>query len=120
LDARIFRYLRSLIENEGTKFTQAKDAVAQSLKKKSLPNVPKSIKDLEPLLLTRAGEYYETYREQKIQGFSSAGIDGHIDEVYVQIKKDIKRVLQEDIQAYGEQAAIRLNHLLSLSHKLPL
>lgn len=115
-----FRYLRSLIENENIKFTQAKDAVAQSLKNKAVPNEPKSIKELQDLLLARANEYYETYREQKIQGYSRAGIDGDIDEVYVQIKKDIKQVLQEDIQLYGEQAALRLNHLLSLSHELPL
>jgi len=115
-----FRYLRSLVENEGIQFTQAKDAVAQSLKYKKVANEPKSMKELQDLLLARASEYHKIYRKQKIQGFSRAGIDEDIDEVYLQIKKDIKQVLQEDIQTYGEQAAIRLNHLLSLSHKLPL
>lgn len=121
LDARReFRYLRSLIENEDIKFTQAKDAVAKLLKKKPVPNEPKSIKALEDLLFARAGEYYEDHREKKMQVFSRDGIDVPIDEVYLQIKKDIKTILQEDIQTYGEQAAIRLNHLLSLSYELPL
>jgi len=117
---REFRYLRSLIENEGIKFTQAKDAVAQLLKKKNIPNEPKSFSELEKRLLERAGEYYETYREKKISTFSREGIDGNIDEIYLQVKKDIKNILQEDVQTYGEQAAIRLNYLLSLSHELPL
>ena len=117
---REFRYLRSLIENERIAFTQAKDAFASRLKRTEIPNEPKSIKELEDLLLSRAGKYYETYREQKINDFSHEGIHGDIDEVYLQIKKDIKQILQEDVQAFGEKSALRLNYLLSLAHRLPL
>jgi len=76
--------------------------------------------ELETVLLQRAREYYETFRENKIKDFAHEGIHGDIDQVYGQIQKDIKQILFEDIQAYGETAAIRLNHLLSLSHELPL
>ena len=115
-----FRYLRSLIENEGITFTQAKDALASRLKRAEIPNEPKSLQELEERLLARANTYYETYREQKIEDFSHEGIHGDIDEVYLQIKKDIKWLLQEDANTYGERSTIRLNHLLSLAHQLPL
>lgn len=117
---REFRYLRSLIENEAITFTQAKDALASRLKRNELPNEPKSIRELEEQLLSRAGEYYKAYHEQKIKDFSQEGIQGDIDEIYLQVRKDIKQILQEDVQNYGEISAIRLNYLLSLAHQLPL
>jgi len=115
-----FRHLQSLVENESIRFTLAKDALAKRLQRKEIPNEPKTIKELENLLLQRAGEYYEVYREDKVRDFLNEGIHGGIDEVYVQIQKDMKQILQEDLQTYGETAAIRLNYLLSLKHELPL
>jgi arginine deiminase len=115
-----FRHLQGLVENERIQFTKARDALARRLKHKELPNEPKSIRELEALLLQRAGEYYEAYRGKKIADFSHEGIHGDINEVYSQIKKDMKQILAEDIQAYGETSALRLNYLLSLSHELPL
>jgi len=115
-----FRFLQSLVEGEKIQFTRAKDALAASLKRKELPNEPKSIRELEGLLLARAGKYYEMYREKKMEDFSREEIHGDIDEVYLQIKQDIHHVLQEDVEAYGEMSAIRLNYLLSLAHELPL
>ena len=121
LEARTeFRHLQALIENEKIQFTRAKDALAQRLKRQELPNEPKSIRELESALLQRASEYYETYREQKQKDFSLEGIHAGIDEVYLQIQKDLKQILHEDVEAYGETAAIRLNQLISLSHELPL
>src|SRR5215207_1292745 len=121
LEARTeFRHLQALIENEKIQFTRAKDALAQRLKRHELPNEPKSIRELQAALLQRAGEYYETYREHKRKDFLLEGIHGDIDKVYEQIQKDMKRILDEDVQTYGETAAIRLNQLLSLSHELPL
>jgi len=115
-----FRYLRNLVESEKIKFTQAKDAVAQRLQNNGIPNEPKSINELESLLLIRAGAYFETYREIKKQEFISDGIHQNIDDVFFQIKKDIHQILLEDIDKYGEKAAIRLNHMLSLRYELPL
>ena len=115
-----FRHLQALVENEKIQFTKARDALARRLKHQELPNEPKSIRELEASLLQRAGEYYEAYREKKIDDFSHEGIHGGIDEVYSQIKKDMKQILAEDLQAYGETSALRLNYLLSLSHELPL
>lgn len=117
---REFRHMQTLIEQEGIQFTRAKDAFASSLGKREFPNEPRSIQELEAALLQRAGEYYETYRDHKTRDFAHEGIHGNIDEVYVQIRKDIKHILKEDVQSYGEAAAIRLNHWLSLTHELPL
>lgn len=117
---REFRHLQALVENEGIQFTRAKDALAKRLERKALPGEPKMVQELEARLLQRAGEYYETYREHKISDFSNEGIHGDIESVYLKIQKDMKQILQEDLQTYGEKAAIRLNHLLSLSHEMPL
>ncbi|MBI3153510.1 MAG: hypothetical protein HYZ21_15360 [Chloroflexi bacterium] len=115
-----FWNMQRLIENEGIKFTRAKDALARSLEIKEIPNEPKNILELESALLQRVNEYYETFREHKIRDFSHEGIHGDIDEVFQQIQKDMKQVLYEDIERYGEISTIRLNYLLSLSHELPL
>jgi arginine deiminase len=76
--------------------------------------------ELETALMQRANEYYETFRERKIEEFLQEGMPRNIDEVYEQIQKDLKQILTEDKQAYGEAATIRLNYLLSLAHELPL
>ncbi|MBV6396118.1 MAG: Arginine deiminase [Anaerolineales bacterium] len=115
-----FRYLRSLVENEGIRFTQAKDAMVQRLKKTGAPGEPSALREVENLLLARADAYYETYREEKQREFELAGNERDFDDVYQQIQQDIKRILREDEAAYGERAATRLNHLLSLAHELPL
>ena len=115
-----FRHLQTLVENEKIQFTRAKDALAKRLERTELANEPKSIRDLESALLQRASEYYETFRASKIKDFAHEGIHGDIDEVYSQIQKDMKHILLDDIQTYGETSALRLNYLLSLSHELPL
>jgi len=117
---REFRHMQKLIEGEGIRFTRAKDALAKSLAEKDMPEAPKSAVELEQALLRRANEYYETYREQKIADYSLEGIHLGVDKVYAQVLDEIKQILREDIQAYGEAGAVRLNYLLSLSHPLPL
>ncbi|MBL8063752.1 MAG: hypothetical protein JNK32_12065 [Anaerolineales bacterium] len=115
-----FRHMQELIEAEGILFTRAKDALAKALSKTEVSDAPKTAAEIEQALLRRASEYYETYRERKIADFSHEGIHGDIDEVYLQVQQEIKKVLQEDVNAYGETGAVRLNHLLSLSYELPL
>jgi arginine deiminase len=115
-----FRHLQSLIEGEGVKVIRAKDAVARVLGNKNIENAPSNRIELESLLLQKADELYETYRQQKLADLEKEGIKNHIDEIYDQIKKDIIQVLEEDIQAYGEKSAVQLNYLLSLSNPLPL
>jgi len=115
-----FRRLQALIESENIRFTRAKDALAKRLARKEIPNEPKTVKELEDLLLQRASEYYEIYREEKRKDFSDEDIHGDIDEVYLQIQKDVKQILNEELQTYGATATIRLNYLLSLKHELPL
>ncbi len=117
---REFRHMQALIEGEGIRFIRAKDALARSFRHDGRPGLPSNIYELEQALLERAGEYYETYREHKIRDFSHEGIHGDIDAVYEQVRRDIKTILKEDAQIYGETGAIHLNFFLSLSHDLPL
>jgi arginine deiminase len=117
---REFRHMQRMIEGAGIRFTRAKDAFAKSLSVREMRDVPQSVTEIQKLLLRRAGEYYETFRERKIADFSHEGIHGDIDEVYSQVQDEIKQILQEDVRVYGEAGAIRLNYLLSLSHELPL
>ncbi len=117
---REFRHMRELIEGEGIHFTRAKDALARALANGDMPEAPGSLAELEKALLARANEYYETHRAHKAEEFAREGIHGDIDLVYEQVREEIRQVLREDVRAYGEAGAIRLNHLLSLSHRLPL
>jgi arginine deiminase len=115
-----FRGLQALIEQEGIIVTRAKDAAASLLKSHIFPSHPNSIIEIKSLLLQRAKEYYETYKQIKSVELTQAGIESSIDSIYLQLKKDIDQILEEDIEAYGETAAIRINHVLSLAKKLPL
>jgi len=117
---REFRHMQNMIENEGVRIIRAKDAVARLVEKKQFPDLPKTIKELENQLLQKANEYYETYRGRKVKELANEKINLSIEDIYLQIKKDIRNVLDEDVQTYGETSAIRLNTLLSLSNKLPL
>jgi arginine deiminase len=115
-----FRRMQAQIETEGVKVIRAKDAAAQSLNGRNQPNFPESIRDLERLLLQHADEYYETFRQAKARDFAQEGIPHSIDTIYLQVKEDVRRILAEDVEMYGEDAAIRLNHRLSLAQPLPL
>ena len=115
-----FRRMQALIEQEGSKVIRAKDAAAHFLNGKSSPNFPQSLRELEHQLLLRADEYYETYKQVKSRGLASEGINHSIDDIYLEVKQDIRDILAEDVKTYGEDATIRLNHRLSLSHPLPL
>lgn len=115
-----FRNMQAMIEKEGIKVVRVKDAAAQCLDGELSPNFPQSLRELESRLLQRADEYYETFKQAKDSELANAGIRRSIDDVYAEVKKDIRKILAEDVQRYGEDAAIRLNHRLSLSHPLPL
>lgn len=115
-----FRRMQALIEGEGVTVTRAKDAVAQMLKKQEINNAPSSIRELKAELLSRADELYELHREHKIRELEREGIRHDVDDIYSQVKKDLSIILEEDADTYGESAAVRLNHVLSLSHPLPL
>jgi len=95
-----FRYLQTLVENEKIQFTRAKDALAKRLERRELANEPKSIRELEVALLQRANEYYETFRELKRKDFSREGIHANIEDIYLQVQRDMKQILQEDLRSY--------------------
>ncbi len=115
-----FRRMQALIEGEGVTVTRAKDAVAQMLRNQEVNNAPSSIRELKSELLSRADELYELHREHKIRELEREGIRHDVDDIYAQVKKDLSVILEEDADTYGESAAVRLNHVLSLSHPLPL
>lgn len=115
-----FRRMQALIEGEGVTVTRAKDAVARMLKKKQVDGAPSNIRELRAELLSRADELYELHREHKVRELEREGIRYDVEDIYSQVKKDLSLILEEDADIYGESAAVRLNHVLSLSHPLPL
>lgn len=115
-----FRRMQALIEAEGVTVTRAKDAVARMLKNKESHNAASSMRELKTELLSRADELYELHREHKMRELAKEGIKHDLEEIYLQVKKDLSTILEEDADTYGEIAAVRLNHLLSLSNPLPL
>jgi arginine deiminase len=113
---REFRHMQAVIQGERISFTQAKEAFAKSAKKKSSI----AIRELENNLLFRANQYYEMYREIKGREYKQSGIDCDIHEVYKNIQENIKAILEQDIENFGEAGAIKLNQSLSLNYYLPL
>lgn len=115
-----FRGLQNLIEKEGITVVRAKDAAARLLESHLFPSHPESIKELKNQLLQRAEEYYNAYHKIKTEELSQAGIEVSFDDIYLQVKKDIDRILDEDIESFGEVPTIRINYVLSLAKELPL
>lgn len=115
-----FRGLQALIEREGISVIRAKDAAARLLESHIFPSHPESIKELKSQLLLRANEYYETYKQSKSEELSQTGVDMSFEDIYHQIQKDIGKILEEDIECFGETGTIRINYVLSLAKKLPL
>ena len=116
-----FASMTSLIENEGIKVIRAKDAVTELLQRRELPELPASILDLKRILHHKADSTFEQYRHAKQNDLTRDGLTNisPID-VYNEVKRDIDIVLEEDIARYGEQGALRLNYLLSLSKPCPM
>ncbi|HSM72368.1 MAG TPA: arginine deiminase family protein [Anaerolineales bacterium] len=115
-----FRRMQTLIEKEGVRVIRAKDAYVRALAKMDIPNLPDSIHELERKLIQRADEYYENFRQEKIAELEDSEFTISIDEIHKQVKADIHKVLQEDVEAYGEMNAVKLNHQLSLTHDFPI
>ena len=115
-----FRGLQALIEREGITVIRAKDAAARLLESHIFPSHPESIRELKSQLLQRANKYYETYKQIKSEELSRAGIRVSFEDIYLQVKKDIYQILDEDIEYFGEIGTIRINYVLSLVKKLPL
>ena len=115
-----FRRMQSLIEQEGVQVIRAKDAYVRVLAHQQIPDLSKNLQELERKFLQRADEYFETYQQEKIAELEKSGLQITIDEIYLQVKKDIQSVLKEDAKTYGEENAIKLNHQLSFSRGLPI
>jgi len=58
-----FRRMQSLIEQEEVKVIRAKDAYVNALEKMDIPNLPKSLQELQGRLIQLADDFYETYKE---------------------------------------------------------
>lgn len=115
-----FRRMQSLIEQEAVQVIRAKDAYVRVLAHQQIPGLPKSMNELVQKFLQRADEYFETYKQEKIAELKKSGLQVTVEEIYLQVKKDIQRVLAEDSKVYGDENAVKLNHQLSFSHGLPI
>ena len=116
-----FACMSALIESEGIKIIRAKDATAELLKSREIPELPASIRDLKLALRQRADSYFEFYRHAKQNDLINDGLSGITPEdVYNEVIRDMDMILKEDIARYGEKGALRLNHLLSLSKPWPI
>ena len=117
---REFRKMQGMIEAAGVQVIRVKDAYASLLKGKILPGLPSSLAELKKRLHQKADEFFETYREQSTKDLKDDQVNMTPETVYLQVKRDIDAILEEDVQAYGEEAAIKLNYVLSLSRDLPI
>ena len=116
-----FACMSALIENEGIKIIRAKDETAKLLKSRDIPELPASIHDLKLALHQRADSYLELYRHAKQNDLAKDGLVGITPEdVYNEVNRDMDIILEQDISQYGEQGALRLNFLLSLSKPWPM
>ncbi len=116
---REFHRMQTLIEQEGVNIIRAKDVYVQTLKKLDIPGLPQNLERLEQALLQRADEYYETYKDDKAAELQEHSLEISPEEIYLQVKRDIHSVLQEDAAAYGEAGAVKLNYQLSLLNQFP-
>ena len=117
---REFRRMQALIEAQGVEVVRAKDAFVSRLKSMQLPGLPSSLRELEQRLMRKAEEYFETYRQIKVSELVEDGAGALVEDVYDEVRNDIPVLLQEDADLYGAEAAVKLNHVLSLSHPLPI
>ncbi len=115
-----FRRMQALIEARGVQVLRAKDAFISRLRGQDLPGLPASLKDLQRQLTSRADQYFEAYRQAKVSELMQDGAGALVEDIYYEVRNDIPRLLEEDADAYGEAAAIKLNHVLSLSRRLPI
>src|SRR5512147_3306652 len=115
-----FRRMEALIQAQGVEVLRAKDAFVRRLKGLESPNLPATLKELEQQLIRKADEYFESYRQIKVNELVQDGAGALVEDVYYEVRNDIARILQEDADLYGAAAAIRLNYVLSLSRPLPI
>jgi len=115
-----FRRMQTLIESEKVEVIRAKDAYVGALEKIQFHDLPTSISGLESSLLELANSYFETFKNLKTDELENSRHSISIDEIYEQVRSDLKYVLKEDADSYGEQNAIKLNYKLSLAHEMPI
>ncbi|HEY2981567.1 MAG TPA: arginine deiminase family protein [Anaerolineales bacterium] len=117
---RELRKVQRMIEAEGIQVIRIKDAYVASLADKSFPDMPATMDELKRRLHQRADELYEAHRDAKAADLAQDGLSIGADEVYLQVKQDMDAILREDVESYGEAAAVKLNYVLSLSRPLPI
>ena len=115
-----FRHMQELLRGAGVQVVRIKDVYAELLKDYAIPDLPATLPGLEQRLLDKADRFYKTYFQEEAADLKADGLPLSPAQLYVQVRADIRQVLQEDAALYGEQAAIRLNHALSLAREMPL
>jgi arginine deiminase len=115
-----FRHMQELLRGAGVEVVRVKDAYARMLKPGDFQDLPATLRALERRLLERADLFYETYLPERKADLKADGLQLSPAQVFEQVRNDIHQVLEQDAATYGEQAAIRLNQVLSLSRELPI
>ncbi len=117
---REFQKMQGMIEAAGVQVIRMKDAYVSLLKDKVLAGAPATLAELKQRLHQKADEFFETYQDQNSKDLAGDHVDLTPEAVYLQVKRDIDAILAEDVQAYGEEGAVKLNYVLSLSRDLPV
>lgn len=115
-----FQRMQEMLRGAGAQIVRVKDAYAEMLTAQDFAGLPTSLAGIEKRLLEKADLFYETYLEERKADLQADGLTLTPAQVFEQVRNDIHQVLEQDANAYGEAAAIRLNHVLSLSRELPI
>ncbi len=117
---REFRHMQDMIIASDADVLRAKDALLAATAGRAYPAMPASLHDLRHALAERAKRFHRYYGAQKARELNEEGAPIAPDALYRQVLQEIDAILEEDIRAYGEEAAIRLNTLLSLERPTPM
>jgi arginine deiminase len=101
-----FADAQAIIEANGTDIVMVKDLFAKMVDEMSL-EPENDFNSLREKLFAKAESFHEKYKGQGISAIKK-------------VKRWIDPILKEDVDKYGERAAIYMNEVLSLKNELPL
>lgn len=117
---REFRHMQAMIAAQGVEILRAKDALLAATAGRVYPAMPVSIYALRHALVERADLFQRYYGAHKQRELHEEQASLTLKALYRQVCEEMDAILDEDIQTYGEEAAIRLNTLLSLERAIPM
>ena len=103
---REFGEATAILKAEGIEIIQVKDLFAEMVLQKGV-NQEMSVATLKSKIETRAHEFYNQYKDDGISDVN-------------EVLSWLDKIIDEDVERYGEKAAVIMNNVLSLQSKLPL